>query len=135
MPHKDPKVRKAYLEEYSKRPATIKRIIHSQNGVTVIARTGIPAVGNVTQYVLTPGDGDLKFNEIIQEINENSIIQIIVKNKEDKNILDLLDELIQDHKEQSNLKKIESLEQKLINNLDENSYSELMKLKSQLNRE
>ena len=78
---------------------------------------------------------DLKFNEIIQEINENSIIQIIIKNKEDKNILDLLDELIQDHKEQSNLKKIESLEQKLINNLDENSYSELIKLKSQLNRE
>ena len=32
-------------------------------------------------------------------------------------------------------KKIESLEQKLINNLDENSYSELIKLKSQLNRE
>ncbi len=78
---------------------------------------------------------NLKFNEIIQEINENSIIQMIVKNKEDKNILDLLDELIQDHKDQSNLKKIESLEQKLINNLDENSYSELIKLKSQLNRE
>ena len=78
---------------------------------------------------------NFKFNKIIQEINENSIIQMIVKNKEDKNILDLLDELIQDHKEQSNLKKIESLEQKLINNLDENSYSELIKLKSQLNRE
>ena len=78
---------------------------------------------------------NFKFNKIIQEINENSIIQMIVKNKEDKNILDLLDELIQDHKEQSNLKKIESLEQKLINNLDENSYSELLKLKSQLNRE
>ena len=46
-----------------------------------------------------------------------------------------LDELIEDHKEQSNLRKIESLEQKLINNLDENSYSELIKLKSQLNRE
>ena len=78
---------------------------------------------------------NLKFNKIIKEINENSIIQMIVKNKEDKNILELLDELIQDHKEQSNLKKIESLEQKLINNLDENSYSELIKLKSQLNRE
>ena len=25
MPHKDPKVRKAYLEEYLKRPETIKR--------------------------------------------------------------------------------------------------------------
>ena len=78
---------------------------------------------------------NFKFNKIIQEINENSIIQMIVKNKEDMNILELLDELIQDHKEQSNLKKIESLEQKLINNLDENSYSELLKLKSQLNRE
>ena len=44
-------------------------------------------------------------------------------------------ELIEEHKEQNNLKKIESLEQKLINNLDENSYSELIKLKSQLNRE
>ena len=35
----------------------------------------------------------------------------------------------------NNLKKIESLEQRLINNLDENSYSELIKLKSQLNRD
>ena len=47
----------------------------------------------------------------------------------------MLDELITDFKEQSNLKKIESLEKKLINNLDENSYSELIKLKSQLNRD
>ena len=57
------------------------------------------------------------------------------KKQNKKNILDLLDELIQDHKEQSNLKKIESLEKELINNLDENSYSELIKLKNQLNRE
>jgi DNA primase len=75
------------------------------------------------------------YNKIIQEINENSNIQIITKNKTDQDILELLNELIQDHKEQSNLRKIESLEQKLINNLDENSYSELIKLKSQLNRE
>ena len=39
------------------------------------------------------------------------------------------------YKEQENLKKMESLEKKLINNLDENSYSELIKLKNQLNRE
>ena len=75
------------------------------------------------------------YEKIIKEINENSNIQIIVKNKTDQDTLDLLDELIQDHKEQSNLRKIESLEQKLINNLDENSYSELIKLKSQLNRD
>ena len=75
------------------------------------------------------------FEKIIEEINENSNIPIITKNKTEKDIVDLLEELIQDHREQSNLRKIESLEQKLINNLDESSYSELIKLKNQLNRE
>ena len=75
------------------------------------------------------------YEKIIKEINENSNIQIIIKNKTEEEVLTLLDELIKDHKEQSNLRKLESLEQKLINNLDENSYSELIKLKSQLNRE
>ena len=75
------------------------------------------------------------FENIVKEINENSNIQIIIKNKNDEEVLNLLDELLRDHREESNLRKIESLEQKLINNLDENSYSELIKLKSQLNRE
>ena len=78
---------------------------------------------------------DANYEKIVNEISENSNIQIIIKDKKEQDILDLLDELIHDHKEQSNLKKIESLEKKLINNLDENSYSELIKLKSQLNRE
>ena len=60
---------------------------------------------------------------------------MITKDKTDQDILNLLCELISDFKEQNNLKKIESLEKELINNLDENSYSELIKLKSQLNRE
>ena len=76
-----------------------------------------------------------EYSKIIEEINENSNIQIITKNKTDEDILVLLEELILDHKEQGNLRKIESLEQKLINNLDENSYSELIKLKNQLNRD
>ena len=77
----------------------------------------------------------IEYDEIIKEINENSNIQIITKNKNDHDVLNLLHELIQNYKEQSNLRKIESLEQKLINNLDENSYLELIKLKSQLNRD
>jgi hypothetical protein len=77
----------------------------------------------------------IKYDKIIKEINENSNIQIITKNKNDHDVLNLLHELIQNYKEQSNLRKIESLEQKLINNLDENSYLELIKLKSQLNRD
>ena len=73
------------------------------------------------------------YDKIIKEINENSNIQIIIKNKDEEEVANLLEELFKDHKEETNLRKIESLEQKLINNLDESSYSELLKLKSQLN--
>jgi DNA primase len=75
------------------------------------------------------------YKKLIEEIKENSNIQMIIKDKAEQDIIDLLDQLLLDFKEQNNLKKIESLEKKLINNLDENSYSELIKLKSQLNRE
>ena len=71
----------------------------------------------------------------IDEIKINSNIQIIIKDKSNEDVEETLNDLINDHLEQENLKKIESLEQKLINNLDESSYSELIKLKSQLNRE
>ena len=73
------------------------------------------------------------YKNLIEEIRENSNIQLIVKGKDEEEILNLLDEFINDFKEQNNLRKIESLEKKLLNNLDENSYSELIKLKSQLN--
>ena len=75
------------------------------------------------------------FGNTLKEINENSNIQIITANKTNQEVSELLEELIDEHREEGNLKKIESLEQKLINNLDENSYSELIKLKNQLNRE
>jgi DNA primase len=96
----------------------------------------------ITTYLIEGNDKEainekinVSYDKIIKEINENSNIQIIIKNKNDAEVSNLLDELLKDHKEQSNLRKIESLEQKLINNLDENSYSELIELKSQLNRE
>ena len=96
----------------------------------------------ITTYLIEGNDKEAinekintSYDKIIKEINENSNIQMIVKNKKDEEVANLLDELLQDHKEQSNLRKIESLEQKLINNLDENSYSEFIKLKNQLNRD
>ena len=98
---------------------------------------------NIIIVALTEGKnkGDMQkkinteYAKLIDEIKENSNIQLITKDKNDQDILDLLKELIINFKEQNNLKKIESLEKKLINNLDENSYSELIKLKSQLNRD
>ncbi len=96
----------------------------------------------ITTYLIEGNDKEVinkkinsNYEKIIREINENSNIQIIIKNKNEEEIANLLSELFRDHKEQSNLKKIESLEQKLIKNLDENSYSELIELKSQINRE
>jgi len=74
-------------------------------------------------------------NKLIEEIKDNTSIKIILKEKNDEDILELLNELLTEFKELINLKKIESLEKELINNLDENSYSELLKLKSQLNGE
>ena len=75
------------------------------------------------------------YQKLIDEILENSSIQIILRKKDNEAVLELLNELIAELKELNNLKKIESLEKKLINNLDENSFSELIKLKSQINRD
>ena len=74
-------------------------------------------------------------NKLMDKILENTSIQIITKSKDNNSILELLNELIEDLKNLNNQKKIESLENELINNLDEHSFSELIKLKSQLNRE
>ncbi len=73
--------------------------------------------------------------ELITEIQENSSIQIILVNKNNESIAELLSELLIEFRELKNQKKIESLEKDLVNNLDENSFSELIKLKSQINRE
>ena len=75
------------------------------------------------------------FKDLLKEIQDLSNVQMILKGKNADQITEFLDELILDFKEQNNLKKIESLEKKLINNLDERSYSELIELKSQLNRD
>ena len=98
---------------------------------------------NIIITLLTKGGGkdDIKdkikieYKDLLIEIEENTNIQMITKEKTEEEIVDLLTDLILDFKEQHNLRKIESLEKELINNLDENSYSELIKLKSQLNRE
>ena len=87
--------------------------------------------GNNKEKILSTINVDYK--NLIEEIQENSSIQVIVKTKNDEAILVLLAELLAELKELNNLKKIESLEKELINNLDENSYSEFIKLKSQIN--
>ena len=119
-----------------------KKKIEELSGIEFLAEKNESLKNLIITSLIDGGDKEVintklntGYNKIINEINENSNIQIIVKNKTDLDIEVLIDELIQDHKEQYNLRKIESLEQKLINNLDESSYLELIKLKSQLNRD
>ena len=55
--------------------------------------------------------------------------------KSEAEIVEILRELITELKDLKNLGKLESLEKKILNKFDESSYSELLKLKTQLNRE
>jgi len=75
------------------------------------------------------------FKNLVDTIEKNSILKNIIMDKDEGYKLELLEGLLQEMKEMNHLKKIEILENKVVKNLDENSYSELIKLKSQLNRE
>ena len=75
------------------------------------------------------------FKNLISDIEKKSILKNIIAEKDENDKLILLNELLEELKEMNHLKKIELLESKAAKNLDENSYSELIKLKSQLNRE
>jgi DNA primase len=124
-----------YLEIASKKLEELSEVIFLAEKNESLKKTIISSLSDKNNKDNIKETINVGHAKIIEEINENSNIQMIVKNKKEQEILNLFDELIEDHKEQYNLRKIESLEQKLINNMDENSYSELVKLKSQLNRE
>jgi DNA primase len=124
-----------YLEIASKKLEELSEVIFLAEKNESLKKTIISSLSDKNNKDNIKETINVGHSKIIEEINENSNIQMIVKNKKEQEILDLFDELIEDHKEQYNLRKIESLEQKLINNLDESSYLELIKLKSQLNRE
>ena len=125
---KSPEIASERLEELSKIEFISEKNESLKNALISYISEGIDKNSIFTK--INPS-----YKKIVEEINENSNIQIIVHNKSHQDILDLIEDLIQDHNDQSSLKKIESIEKKLINNLDENSYSELIKLKSQLNRD
>ncbi len=77
-------------------------------------------------------DFDKKFNNIIELINNNAPVKIIHKNKDDNEIILMFNEILSEIKKIELRKKIESLEDKVSLNLDENLYSELLSLRNQL---
>ena len=76
-----------------------------------------------------------KYKVLINEIEKNINLKNILFKKEDLEREEMLNDLMEELKEMNHLKQVEFLENKVAKNLDESSYSELIKLKSQLNRE
>ena len=72
---------------------------------------------------------------LINDINQNVVIKNIFLKKDDEKQVELLNEILKELNEIKFSKKIENLENKLIDKFDEKSYSDLIKLKSQINKE
>ena len=73
-----------------------------------------------------------KLKNIIGKINDNAPIKIIHKNKSDSDIILMFNEILEEIEKIELRKKIESLEDKVSLNLDENLYTELLTLRNQL---
>ena len=81
---------------------------------------------------LMPEDLDKKFMDIINLTNINAPVKIISRNKNEKEIVLMFNEIISEIKKIDLRKKIEFLEDKASLNLDEKLYSELLSLRNQL---
>jgi len=77
-------------------------------------------------------DFDEKFKNAINMINAHAPVKIIVKNKSESEIIVIFNEIKSEIKKIQLTKKIESLEDKVSLNLDENLYTELLSLRNQL---
>ena len=76
-----------------------------------------------------------KYNKLINEIEKNTNLKNILLKKKSDEREEILNDIIEELKEMNHQKQIEFLEKKVAKNLDEASYSELIKLKSEINRD
>jgi len=76
-----------------------------------------------------------KYKALINDIEKDVNLKNILSKKDNIELEETLNDLMIELKEMNHLKQIEFLENKVAKNLDESSYSELIKLKSQLNRQ
>ena len=76
-----------------------------------------------------------RYLNLIKDINQNSVIKNIFLKKDEEKQIELLNEILKELNDIKFSKKIENLENKLIEKFDEKSYSDLIKLKSKINKE
>jgi glycyl-tRNA synthetase beta subunit len=71
----------------------------------------------------------------IDDINQNSVVKNIFQKKDQNQQIELLNEILKELNEIKFSKKIDKLENRLMKEFDEKSYSDLIQLKSQINKE
>ena len=76
-----------------------------------------------------------KYSNSINDINQNSVIKNIFMKKSENQQVELLNEILKELNEIKFSKKIDELEEKLMDNFDEKSYSDLIELKKRINKE
>ena len=77
----------------------------------------------------------MKISNLIKDINQNSVIKNIFLKKGENQQIEMLNEILKELNEIKFSRKIDELENKLIKEFDEKSYSDLIQLKSQRNKE
>ena len=76
-----------------------------------------------------------KYSDLIKDINQNSVIRNIFLKKGETQQIEMLNEILKELNEIKFSRKIDELENKLIKEFDEKSYSDLMQLKKRRNKE
>ena len=76
-----------------------------------------------------------KYSALINDINQNSFIKNIFLKKDENQQVELLNEILKELNDIKFSKKIDELETKLMKEFDEKSYSDLIELKSQINKD
>jgi DNA primase len=94
----------------------------------------IISFGKLNDYLdINKSEIGIKYKVLISDIEKDVNLKNILSKKDDAEREETLNDLISELREMNHLKKIEFLENKVAKDLDEGSYSELIKLKSQLN--
>jgi len=76
-----------------------------------------------------------KYSSIVKDINRNSVIKNIFEKKNESQQIELFNEILKELNEIKFSKKVDELENTLMKEFDEKSYSDLMQLKSKINKE
>ncbi|MDA7606658.1 DNA primase [Pelagibacteraceae bacterium] len=124
-----------YLDSAGDKIDDLLRINFSNEQNEELKKEIINQLKNNNNFMHNKSTINKKYDALVDEIEKNINLKNILFKKDDEERQEILCDLIEELKKMNQLKEIELLESKVAKNLDESSYSELIRLKSQLNRE